>query len=307
MKTKKSIMKLAFVLGFMLMMGSHTKLWAQSNVCRLNLEALMVDTLTGQPVRDTPMPIKVYVSPDSVFSSAGYIWFEEPIVRTDKFGRFSFVLGAQNIALNPDNFCFSVLARPEAMYVHILDQNNRWFYTTTIGEVPYAFSAEITPEAEDFPVGSILAYGAGGAAPANYVRSVGSQSVDTSSALGRVIGFTWGKDGSTRGNLPAIEGVFLRGVSGTSGRDPGANDRGAFNAGGATGNKVGSYQGDLLGKHIHPIDMATVTITLMLAGNNNYDVLVDAVGNDPIETSFLPSVETRPKNAAVNFIIKTQP
>lgn len=59
------------------------------------------------------------------------------------------------------------------------------------------------------------------------------------------IGNTHGEgDGSTTFHLPDLRGRFLRGQNEGSGRDPDAGSRTASNTGGATGDTVGSVQGE---------------------------------------------------------------
>lgn len=69
--------------------------------------------------------------------------------------------------------------------------------------------------------------------------------------LFNVIGSSWGGDGANMFNLPDLQGYFLRGVDGGSGRDPNANDRTASKPGGHLGNDVGSIQSDLMQSHKH--------------------------------------------------------
>jgi microcystin-dependent protein len=66
------------------------------------------------------------------------------------------------------------------------------------------------------------------------------------------LGTTWGTAQDQASFLvPDLRGVFLRGFSGQSGRDPDAADRLAGSAGGAAGNHVGSYQADAMQTHKH--------------------------------------------------------
>jgi microcystin-dependent protein len=51
--------------------------------------------------------------------------------------------------------------------------------------------------------------------------------------------------------VPDLQGFFLRGLDGGTGRDPDANSRTSLYYGGNEGNKVGSYQGDELKSHTH--------------------------------------------------------
>ena len=89
------------------------------------------------------------------------------------------------------------------------------------------------------------------------------------------IGRAWGGDISTF-NLPDFQGVFLRGVSGKSNRDPDSANRIAIKNGGNTGNKVGSYQEDQFQAHKHKETAHTHEIKALadnreqLAKSNNW-------------------------------------
>ncbi len=107
----------------------------------------------------------------------------------------------------------------------------------------------------DPPIGSITAFaGSPENFPANYRLCDGSAVSRTDpafTALFNVIGTSWGGDGVTHFNLPDLRGMFLRGVSQGSGRDPDAGQRGAISPGGHAGNDVGSVQLSAFGSHTH--------------------------------------------------------
>ena len=126
---------------------------------------------------------------------------------------------------------------------------------------------------------------------------------------------SWGKgDGATTFNLPDLRGVFLRGVDSSnmsspfsSGRDPDVNLRTAMNIGGNVGNNVGSYQGDDYKAHNHQQRLMYSTTP----GSTNNDHLLGSCGSVPSYSASGTytlnsgsSTETRPKNAAVYYIIK---
>ena len=93
------------------------------------------------------------------------------------------------------------------------------------------------------PAGTILAFG-GSAAPSGWLLCNGATvSRSLYAGLFAAISGAWGTgDGSTTFHLPDLRGRFLRGVDGGSGRDPNVGTRTAANAGGNTGNAVGSVQ-----------------------------------------------------------------
>jgi microcystin-dependent protein len=109
----------------------------------------------------------------------------------------------------------------------------------------------------EVPIGTIQPYG-GDVIPDGFFLCDGTTISRTDYAtLFAAIGTTWGYgNNSTTFHLPDLRGNFLRGVDkdevGTaSGRDTERNSRTALNAGGATGNNVGTYQGDKYFSHVH--------------------------------------------------------
>ena len=110
------------------------------------------------------------------------------------------------------------------------------------------------------PVGSIVAY-AGDILPSTR-QALASQgwlvcdgqaiNREAYSALYRVLAHIHGiGDGVRTFNLPDYRGLFLRGVSGQSQRDPDTLQRTPAATGGRSGNTVGSIQGDTVGLHQH--------------------------------------------------------
>ncbi len=163
------------------------------------------------------------------------------------------------------------------------------------------------------PSGAILQYaGDGSTPPTGFLYCDGAQVSRTTFAnLFAAIGTKHGSgNGSTTFHLPDYRGRFLRGVSGTSGRDLDAGSRTAMNSGGNTGNNVGSVQAGQIQTHTH-----TVSTTTNHDGLTTFDDKYPANGGDGggfnTPTSAWISIgstggnETRPINAYVNFIIKT--
>lgn len=155
------------------------------------------------------------------------------------------------------------------------------------------------------PVGSIQAY-AGSTIPSGWLECNGAQLLISGSAeLYAAIGTTWG--GATSDdlfNIPDLRGRFLRGHDGGAGVDPDRLTRTASAAGGNTGDAVGTIQDDELQSHTH-------TYTIALADNNNDFAAPPAASDGSLQgvnyngtTVASGGTETRPKNAAVKFIIK---
>ena len=64
------------------------------------------------------------------------------------------------------------------------------------------------------------------------------------------LGGAWGTSGANL-NIPDLRGRFPRGVDGSAGNDPDKATRTAANAGGNSGNNVGSVQTDAIQGHKH--------------------------------------------------------
>lgn len=120
-----------------------------------------------------------------------------------------------------------------------------------------------------------------------------------------VLGYRYGKGKDQQGQntfrIPDYRGLFLRGVDAGAGMDPDAPTRtGALGSG--TDSGVGSLQCDTLQEHTHNYDAVQTTTTAQSGP-------VGTVTGAPRQTT-PPNAparrgsETRPKNIAVNYIIK---
>ena len=170
------------------------------------------------------------------------------------------------------------------------------------------------------PSGAVVAF-AGTTAPTGWHLCDGAAlSRATYPSLFAVIGTLHGAgDGTTTFNVPDYRGRFLRGVDGGTGRDPDAGGRTAANPGGSTGDAVGSVETAMYASHSHAItdpghdhDM-TFARDYNTAGPTRY--VSYTVGQLNVNTRTLANTtgitinasggaETRPVNAAVNYIIK---
>lgn len=152
------------------------------------------------------------------------------------------------------------------------------------------------------PTGAIEAY-AGDTAPTGWLICDGSPISRTTYAdLFALVGVRFGQgDGTTTFRVPDLRGQFLRGRDAGKGEDPDVAIRTAMYTGGATGDNVGSLQSDEFAQHTHNLVYnGTATI-----GNQAFPRVVgsgSATGSALIDGG---SVETRPTNVNVNFIIKT--
>lgn len=130
-------------------------------------------------------------------------------------------------------------------------------------------------------------------------------------------------DGVNTFNIPDYRGMFLRGVSGDTDRDPEKNARQAPQAGGSINNEVGSIQSDQLQSHNHSLHLNdpghshTYLDEKQPApntfGSDNERGLGDHQRRtDPAGTGITVTIdpaggkETRPVNAYVNWIIRVK-
>lgn len=154
------------------------------------------------------------------------------------------------------------------------------------------------------PTGGVFAW-LTGTAPTGTLECNGSAvSRTTYASLFAVIGETYGNgDGSTTFNLPDLRGYFLRGFDNGAGNDPDAASR-TDRGDGTTGDNVGTKQADELKSHTHTLNNATSVF------RNTGPGAIDTSSGGSQSTATISAQntggnETRPKNVAVMFCIKT--
>ena len=161
------------------------------------------------------------------------------------------------------------------------------------------------------PVGTIVAFGGSNPPPGWLLCDGRSLPISDFQQLYNVILAAHGSLDSSHFNLPDYRARFLRGVDYSpnvspnySGRDADAYGRSSMSSGGNSGNSVGSVQSDSFAKHQHSL-MPTIANGgypggPLLGINGQY------ANNAQTATGFTgDSSETRPKNAYVNWIIKS--
>ncbi len=142
--------------------------------------------------------------------------------------------------------------------------------------------------------GIVTAY-AGATVPTNWLECNGAAiSRTTYAALFAAIGVLWGVgDGSTTFNLPDMRGEFLRGWDNGRGVD--------------SGRALASSQTDEFESHTHSIDSGVKATDSFNAGGGSEHNTNDA--NDAAQkitvTGSTGGTETRPRNIAMMYIIKT--
>lgn len=153
------------------------------------------------------------------------------------------------------------------------------------------------------PTGAVTMF-ADDAAPTGWLECNGAAvSRTTYAALFAVIGTTWGTgDGSTTFNVPDLRGEFVRGWDHGKGTD--------------SGRAFASSQSDVIKEHVHPVPANSVSIQTTRSTSSSTENLYRGGAIDETEVYTIPatttsnntggsSVETRPRNIALMFIIKT--
>ncbi len=122
-------------------------------------------------------------------------------------------------------------------------------------------------------------------------------------ALFAAIGVNWGAPDGNSFNVPDLRGRFLRGVSGPGGLDPDCATRTASGPGGIAGcSEPGTLQDDDVASHTHDLAIGVHVSYNDCNACGNYTDMARP-GFSSTTTAFGGS-ETRPLNAAVEFIVK---
>jgi microcystin-dependent protein len=251
---------------------------------------------------------------------------------TDPYGIFSAVVGSKSVTT------FAKLPFSRVNYwlkVEVKTTSADW---STINEiellsVPYARTA-----GNGVPVGTVIAYaGAKANIPLGYLICDGTlYNKADYKELSDALAGAWGGS-SSQFNVPDMRGLFLRGVSETSGRDDDKENRIAIATGGNTGNTVGTLQNDEIRSHDHGTSQAgnhshshnanggsggnhqgLARANGYATSNSGYDntgggeldlkstsaLSIDAAGAHTHTITKTGGAETRPENVAVYYIIK---
>ncbi len=121
--------------------------------------------------------------------------------------------------------------------------------------------------------------------------------------LHKVLGTIYGAVDADHFNLPDLRGAFVRGVDNGAGVDPDLPDRYSPDGSGGQYDGVGSLQCDAFQTHQHTYDTA-IGATVGDKGPA-FAVKQEAKTRDPV-TGRVSDFETRPKNMALNFIIRAR-
>lgn len=156
---------------------------------------------------------------------------------------------------------------------------------TTRAVTPATLAAAAPSLGLAIPAGTVVAF-AGAAAPAGYLICDGSAVSRTTYAdLFAVCSGTYGNgDGASTFNLPDLRGEFVRGLDSGRGVD--------------SGRALGSFQADEIKAHTHTVTTGGIGSADNGGGDRDSD-------DGTQTTSPTGGVETRPRNVAMNYIIKT--
>lgn len=191
---------------------------------------------------------------------------------------------------------------PDEVGLIVFDSNTNSFYGRGTDSSPNDWLQLNNSTGDTIPAGTLLPF-AGPTAPTGYIPCDGrALSRTVYSNLFSAIGTAYGEgDGSSTFNIPDLRGRFLRGLDDGAGNDPDASTRTASGTGGNTGDNVGSLQTDELSSHTHSSPsyyMQTNGGGYSVGGGSSLSI------NNNLTINSTGGNETRPKNVAVNYIIK---
>ena len=307
-------MKKVFIfIAFMVAVAAN----AQNSGLGFNYQAV-VRNVNGVLLADSDVNLRVSLYPGQQASTP--TWVETHAVHTDFSGCFGISVGKgerdnSSVVQNYSDVNFSAIYY--WLKIEILEGNA--YREINYSQLPSSPYAEVAYNAITIPAGVIVPFGGQvEQIPYGWMLCDGSEVSRSEYAnLYNAIGVCWGiGDGSTTFNLPDLRGVFLRGVSGTSGNDPDADSRIVLNDnGGNTGNNVGSYQGDAIRNITGRIDGSAIAWP-DITGEGAFSTMTSGGGHpssDPpqgrtfdFDASRVVPVgnDNRPKNVYVNYIIK---
>jgi len=178
---------------------------------------------------------------------------------------------------------------------------------------------------DSLPVGTIIAWGGQTSSiPKNWALCNGKVISKTAYPdLFTAIGTSWGSSGADKFNLPDLRGRFLRGDDAGTGRDPDAKKRLPSYPGGSTSG-VGSAQEDSFQDHSHnqqdhrhslynnDANLQAIAsgsgaftgVGTLMSSTQDASVIIQNATQFGTHSKIKTGEESRPKNAAVNFIIK---
>lgn len=295
---------------------------AQVNQLGINYQA-QIRNSSGVLLADSSVTLRFSLLPGQFATTP--TWKEQYTVQTDNYGMIHLVIG-QGTKLSGTVATFDLVDFTSAGYWLKTELGVGASFSTLSNEpfqsVPYA---KVAGNATLFPPGFIMPFAGDSTKIPNGWLLCDGREIPRSqySALYEVIADNWGRgNNSTTFNIPDLRGTFMRGVNYNSGNDPDSSasiDNGldgkrfARYSGGNVGNKVGSYQLDAFQGHHHKT-MASASGTLTngsqkiarqnIGGDNQESLITFDPVTDGVHGTPRISVQTRPINVYVNFLIK---
>jgi len=247
-------------------------------------------------------------------SATGTLLYQETqTATTNALGLFSANVGQGTATgVSPTPFTYINWQSSSKFLVVKVDTTGGTTYVTIGSQqllsVPYALSSY-----DGVPVGTVVSYmGNTSTLPPGWLLCDGSAyNQFTYKNLFAVIGRIYGNgNGTTTFNIPDLRGMFLRGVSGSSGNDPDTSSRAVpANSTGGKATGVGSIQADAFKIHKHDANMKLEAEPINGGARAAHATGATGKVSPTWTTTDLvmnngESTETRPKNVYVNYIIK---
>ncbi|NKJ72006.1 tail fiber protein [Rhizobium leguminosarum bv. viciae] len=203
-------------------------------------------------------------------------------------------------------------------HTSILTEEQKMFAGPPIGAV-CPFAGQVAPTSRSVNTiwsntpcaSSGVAAGTNAEAPISYVEAQGWMLCDgrylraaAYPELYAVLGGLYGERNSTADlefRIPDYRGLFLRGFDAGAGMDPDAKRR-LDPTGNNVANVVGSLQCDALQVHAHPYEITTPAGISQQGSAAGTSISSKSTGSP--ENPARTALETRPKNVAVNYLIK---
>lgn len=223
--------------------------FAQNSGLGFNYQAV-VRNADGILLANSDVTLRISLYPGQ--TAASPTWIETHNAHTDFSGSFGITVGkgmrdGSSIAAKYADINFASVYY--WMKIEIKEGSN--YREVSFAQLPSSPYSEVAYSSSGVPAGMIVPFaGPAENIPSGWLLCDGAEvSRSAYPNLYKAIGVCWGEgDANTTFNLPDLRGMFLRGVSGESGRDADADTRTMLIAdkGGNTGNNVGSYQNDAI-------------------------------------------------------------
>ncbi len=242
--------KAIFTLTVIMMSGLLA--FAQNSGKGFNYQAIARD-INGQVLQNEMIILQFGLYAGEFVTEPAYQ--ELQLATTDEFGAFSLTVGHGQSNGGTLGSYEELDYGTADFWLKVELKDGDEFHEISFRELMSVPYAEVARNAMPNPVGTILPFaGPDNAIPDGYLLCDGALSDKNEyQALYAVIGNAWGGN-STHFRLPDCRGMFLRGVAHGAANDPDRNSRVVTNAGGNTGDNIGSAQLSQNKSHDHNCD-----------------------------------------------------